>query len=104
MTPRKKNVKSSRKQPARTGEAAKPGKQQPSSRIARISAPIRYIFLLLTSLGLSSGLFSLTSEVTLDKLLPLNKDLEEWEVAGLVAWKGIELALAWTIGLNGMDT
>ena len=104
MTPRKKNVRSPKKQPARTRDAAKPGKQQqtPTSRIARIPALVRYIFLLLTSLGLTSGLLCLTSEVTLDKLQHLSKDVEEWEVGVLIAWEGIELALAWIMGFSGM--
>lgn len=84
---------------------AKPKQQQqPTSRIARVPALIRYTFLLLISLGLSSGLFTLTAETTLHKLDPLSKNLEEWEVGALIAWKGVELGLAWMMGLTGMDS
>lgn len=82
-------------------DAAKANQQQPTSRIARIPALIRYIFVLLISLYLSSSLFTLTSETTLIKLDPLSRDIEGWEVGGLVAWKGVELGLAWIMGLNG---
>lgn len=85
-----------------TRDSVKANKQQPTSRIARIPALIRYAFVLLTSLYLSSGLFTLTSETTLNKLDPLSRNIEDWEVGGLVAWKAIELGLAWIMGLNGM--
>lgn len=101
MPPRKKTVKSPRTQPASsTRDAAKqyhPAKQSPPLRAVRIPPLIRYIALVLVSLCLSSGLFTLTSEHTLDHLGGVSKGPD----GRLVAWKGVELSIAWIMGLGG---
>lgn len=72
------------------------------SRWARIPSPVRFVLVVLMSLVLSSALFTATAEVTLGDLGVVSKHLEEWwEVGGLMAWKALELGLAWTLGFDG---
>lgn len=62
----------------------------------------RFAAVVFISLGLSSALFTLTSRATLGELGSVSKHLEEWwEVAGLVAWKAVEVGLAWLLGFDG---
>ncbi|KAG2412266.1 hypothetical protein HFD88_009823 [Aspergillus terreus] len=64
----------------------------------------RFAAVVFISLGLSSALFTLTSRATLGELGSVSKHLEEWwEVAGLVAWKAVEVGLAWLLGFDARD-
>jgi len=60
--------------------------------------------LLLGSLFLSSLLYSPTLGIMMWDLSFVSKHLDEWwQVAGLVAWKGLELGLAWLLKFDGRD-
>lgn len=72
------------------------------SRWARIPSPVRFVLVVLMSLALSSALFTATAEVATGELGVVSKHLEEWwEVGGLMAWKALELGLAWALGFDG---
>lgn len=103
MTPRKKTASSSDEaHPAHTQlQAAAPG-PAPSSRLARIPSPVRFMLVVLDSLILSSVLFTLTASLTLSDLGHVSKHLKEWwEVAGLMAWRAVEVGLSWVFGFDG---
>lgn len=73
-----------------------------TSRLACIPSPARFILVVLSSLTLSSVLFTLTSTLTVGDLGPISKHLEEWwEVGGLIAWRAVEVGLAWVLGFDG---
>jgi hypothetical protein len=70
--------------------------------IARIPSQVRFILAVLSSLVVSSVLFTLTSSLTVNDLGLVSKHLEEWwEVGGLVAWRAVEIGTAWVVGLDG---
>jgi hypothetical protein len=72
------------------------------SQTERIPAPARFVFAVLSSLVLSSALFTLTSVITIGDLGLISKHLEKWwEVGGLIAWRAVELGLAWVLGFDG---
>jgi hypothetical protein len=103
MAPRKKDVVATTTPPKTYAEVAK---EQPPRKtlVEQIPSPARLILAVLASLALSSTLFTLTSQVTLGELGRVSKHLEEWwEVGGLMAWKAVEIGLAWILGFDGMS-
>ncbi|KAJ5551042.1 hypothetical protein N7535_001016 [Penicillium sp. DV-2018c] len=75
-----------------------------TSRLASIPSPARFVLVVLSSLAVSSVLFTFTSGLTVGDLGPISKHLEEWwEVAGLIGWRAIEVGLAWILGYDGRD-
>lgn len=99
-TPKKRTVSwSDSTRPAR--ELAMTATAQ-TSRLACIPSPARFILVVLSSLVVSSVLFTLTSTLTVGDLGPISKHLEEWwEVGGLIAWRAAEVGLAWVLGFDG---
>ncbi|KAL1857944.1 hypothetical protein Plec18167_001652 [Paecilomyces lecythidis] len=76
----------------------------PQSHSEGIPAPARFALAVLSSLVLSSALFTATSVVTIGDLGFVSKHLEKWwEVGGLIAWRAVELGLAWVLGFDGRD-
>lgn len=74
----------------------------PQSHAKGIPAPARFALVVLSSLILSSALFTVTSVVTIGDLGFVSKHLEKWwEVGGLIAWRAVELGLAWMLGFDG---
>lgn len=72
------------------------------SQIEKIPSPARYGLLVLSSLVLSSVLFTVTASVTVGDLSFVSKHLETWwEASGLIAWRAVELGLAWILGFDG---
>ncbi|KAN0070075.1 hypothetical protein V8E54_011656 [Elaphomyces granulatus] len=70
----------------------------------KLSSAARFGLLLLGSLFLSSLLYSPTLGIMMWDLSFVSKHLDEWwQVAGLVAWKGLELGLAWLLKFDGRD-
>lgn len=82
--------------------AARPAKDSTRTKKSQISAPVRFLLVVLSSLALSSGLFSLTSQIHLDELRTVSKPLDSWsDVGGLLAWRAVEVGLAWVLGYDG---
>ncbi|KAJ5174545.1 uncharacterized protein N7482_000422 [Penicillium canariense] len=76
----------------------------PTSRMERIPSPAYFFLVVFGSLLLSSVLFTLATSFTQDDLGLVSKHLEEWwEVGGLIAWRGVEVALAWSVGFDSWD-
>lgn len=70
-------------------------------RLARIPSPARFLLVVVGSLIVSSVLFTLTANLTQGELGLVSKHLEEWwEVGGLVAWRAVEVGLAWILGFD----
>ncbi|KAL1965408.1 hypothetical protein VTN77DRAFT_5845 [Rasamsonia byssochlamydoides] len=97
-----------------TGSPRRPSRKAPSvsdaasqlgcSRLEKIPSPARFGLLVLSSLVLSSALFTATSAITVGDLSSVSKHLENWwEVGGLIAWRAVELGLAWIAGFDGRD-
>ncbi|KAL2803060.1 hypothetical protein BJX63DRAFT_86548 [Aspergillus granulosus] len=103
MAPRKKDVVATTNHPKTYAEVAKaPPPRKPL--VEQIPSPARLILAVLASLTLSSSLFTLTSHITLGELGRVSKHLEEWwEMGGLIAWKVVEIGLAWILGYDGRD-
>jgi len=105
MSPRKTTVVSQTEPTAPSRESANDATtapQQPPSRLTRIPSPVRFVLVVFSSLALSSALFTLASDITAGDLAPVSKHLETWwEVGGLVAWRAVELGLAWIWGFDG---
>ncbi|KAL2835538.1 hypothetical protein BJY01DRAFT_252558 [Aspergillus pseudoustus] len=103
MAHRKKDVVATTKPPKAYAKVAK----EPPPRktlVQQIPSPARLVLAVLASLALSSTLFTLTSQVTLGELGRVSKHFEEWwEVGGLMAWKAVEIGLAWILGFDGRD-
>ncbi|CAG8939502.1 unnamed protein product [Penicillium salamii] len=75
-----------------------------SSPLASIPSPARFVLVVLSSLVLSSVLFTLTSSFTVGDLGPISRHLEEWwEVGGLIGWRALEVGLTWVLGYDGRD-
>lgn len=73
-----------------------------SSPLAIIPSPARFVLVVLSSLVLSSVLFTLTSSFTVGDLGPISRHLEEWwEVGGLIGWRALEVGLTWVLGYDG---
>ncbi|CAI7580602.1 unnamed protein product [Penicillium glandicola] len=101
-TPRKRTVSwSDNARSARELVATVPAQ---TSRLAYIPSPARFILVVLSSLIVSSFLFTVTSTLTVGDLGPISKHLEEWwEVGGLMGWRAVEVGLAWVLGFDGRD-
>ncbi|KAL4873466.1 hypothetical protein BDV12DRAFT_182277 [Aspergillus spectabilis] len=103
MAPRKKDVVvpvSPQKSYADVAKEPPP----PKTLAEQIPSAARFLLVILSSLVLSSTLFTITYPVTLGELGRVSKHLEEWwEVGGLLAWKAVEVGLAWVLGFDGRD-
>lgn len=100
MSPQKNDAQSSGA--SGSTRAAKGTQQAPQEK--RISSPARFLFVVLSSLVLSSGLFTLTSRIHLDELRTVGKPLNSWlEVGGLLAWRAVEVGLTWLLGYDGIS-
>ena len=70
-------------------------------RLARIPSLARFFLVVVGSLLVSSVLFTFTSRLTRGDHGLVSKHLEEWwEVGGLVAWRAVEVGLAWVLGFD----
>ncbi|KAJ5749164.1 uncharacterized protein N7511_010860 [Penicillium nucicola] len=99
MSPKKRTSSTSTSHPTRDSDAA-----TKSSALMRIPSPARFVLVVLSSLVVSSILFTLTSSLTLGDLGPISKHLEEWwEVGVLIGWRAVEVGVAWVLGFDGRD-
>ncbi|KAF9891161.1 hypothetical protein FE257_005097 [Aspergillus nanangensis] len=104
MAPRKKEALSAAKATVESVEHEARKLQQKARSLDRMHPVVRFVLVLITSLALNSALFTLTSSVTLGELGSVSKHLQEWwEVAGLIAWKAVEIGLAMVMGFDGRD-
>lgn len=72
------------------------------SRIQNLPRPARYLLLVVSSFLLSSSLLTLISSQNFGDLAGVSKHLEEWwEAGGLIAWRAVDLGLAWVVGFDG---
>ncbi|KAL4918521.1 hypothetical protein BDW62DRAFT_62262 [Aspergillus aurantiobrunneus] len=102
MAPPKKDVATTTSPKKSYAEVAKG--PRPKTLVEQLPSPVRFFLVIISSLALSSTLFTLTSSITLGELGLISKHLEEWwKVWGLMAWKAIEVGLAWTLGFDGHD-
>ncbi|KAJ6004944.1 hypothetical protein N7540_012743 [Penicillium herquei] len=100
MAPAKKSVSSNESPKQDFTEALAPV----VPHLARIPTPARFLLVVLSSLALSSVLFTLTSGLTVGDLGLVSKHLEEWwEVAGLMSWRAVEVGLVWILGFDSWD-
>lgn len=73
-------------------------------RPSKIPAPLRFPLVATLSLTISALLYSATATYTSGELARVSRRLERWdEVALLVGWRTVELALGWFGGYDGMD-
>jgi hypothetical protein len=94
---KKRTASSSTTRPARDLQAA-----AESNALMRIPSPARFLLVILSSMLMSSVLFTYTSSLTLGDLGPISKHLEEWwEVGVLIAWRFAEVGVAWVLGFDG---
>ncbi|RAH48047.1 ATP-binding protein [Aspergillus brunneoviolaceus CBS 621.78] len=101
MSPRKKEVLSS---VTITQEPSASAQPHHKTQLERIPPPARFLLAVVSSLALSSGLFTLMPIVTRGELGNVSKHLETWwEVGGLMAWKAVEVGLAWILGYDSHD-
>ncbi|KAF7590525.1 hypothetical protein BBP40_002713 [Aspergillus hancockii] len=104
MSPRKKEVLSAITATTDTSAEESTSKLRQKTRLEQIPSPARFALVVLSSLALSAGLFSLASETALGELGGVSRHLEAWwEVGGLTAWKAVEVGLAWILGFDGRD-
>ncbi|KAL4991359.1 hypothetical protein BDW68DRAFT_152566 [Aspergillus falconensis] len=104
MAPRKREALVSSSPKKSYAEVAKAPPPSPKTMAERIPSLARFFLIIISSLALSSTLFTLTSPITLGELGLVSRHLEEWwEVGGLMAWKTVEVALAWASGFDGHD-
>ena len=74
---------------------------QKTLRGARIPSPVMFLLVVLSSLGISSGLLALTSSIHRDELRSVGKPIDSWwHVGGLLAWRAFEVGLAWLLGYD----
>jgi hypothetical protein len=99
---RKPSVSSARHKQSATSTT--PAKQQAAAG-SGIPFALRLLLVVLSSLGLSSLLYSLSTEITAGDLALISKRLDTWwGVGGLVAWRTVELSLGWFLGYDGMSS
>ncbi|PWY92471.1 hypothetical protein BO70DRAFT_391875 [Aspergillus heteromorphus CBS 117.55] len=107
MSPRKKDLLSAVAAAAESSaDTAKTSAHQlhEKTRLERIPPAVRFALAVFSSLVLSSTLFTLTTGITLGDLGRVSKHLETWwEVGGLMAWKAVEVGLAWVLGYDARD-
>jgi hypothetical protein len=78
------------------------GSSHVHSRIQNLPRPARYLLLVTSSLFLSSSLLTLISPQNAGNLAGVSKHLEEWwEASGLIAWRAVDLGLAWVVRFDG---
>lgn len=98
MSPKKKKSSSGGD---RTHPAQETSTASVRARLARIPSPARFFLVVLGSLVFSSILFTVTASWTVGDLGLVSKHLEEWwEVGGLMAWRAVEVGLAWGLGFD----
>lgn len=69
----------------------------------QVSQALQFPLVVLASFVLSSVLFSFVAVGTAGDLAGISKHTEAWgEVVGLLGWKGVQLAVCWFGGLDGM--
>jgi hypothetical protein len=102
MSPRKKEVLSAVTATADPSAEESTSNLRQKTQLERIPSPARFVLVVLSSLALSAGFFSLASETALGELGGVSRHLEAWwEVGGLTAWKAVEVGLAWILGFDG---
>lgn len=89
-----------------SGDNAADGSSHVRSRIQapiqNLPRPARYLLLVASSLLLSSSLLTLIAPHNGGNLAGVSKHLEEWwEAGGLIAWRAVDLGLAWLVGFDG---
>lgn len=68
----------------------------PPSLISKIPTLLRFPLLVLSSLTLSSALYTFASHFTAGDLSSVSRSIDDWwQVAGLIGWKTAELAVGW---------
>lgn len=68
----------------------------PSSLTSKIPTLLRFPLLVLSSLTLSSALYTSVSGFTAGDLSSVSRSIDDWwQVAGLIGWKIAELAVGW---------
>ncbi|PGH19359.1 hypothetical protein AJ80_03999 [Polytolypa hystricis UAMH7299] len=78
--------------------------QKPSSTRRCCSSFLQWIGIVTSSLFLSTVLFSLNTPVTEGDLAWTSRRLGSWwEVGGLLAWRAVELTVAWALGYDAKD-
>ncbi|PKY08139.1 hypothetical protein P168DRAFT_262285 [Aspergillus campestris IBT 28561] len=106
MTPPKKEILETLSQSTVTGKEVaqtKVRKLARKTRLERVLPPVRYALVVLSSLYLSSALFTLSSHIT-GELGRVSKHFEGWwQVGGLVAWRAVEVGLMWILEFEGRD-
>jgi hypothetical protein len=71
-------------------------------RKSQIPSALRFPLVVILSFSLSSLLFSLVAEMTAGDLAAISKHTESWvEIAGLLSWKVVQLAVCWYGGFDG---
>ncbi|KAG5301472.1 hypothetical protein I7I48_01491 [Histoplasma ohiense] len=69
-----------------------------------LRALCRYSSLVICSLALSTGLFSLSSQITQGDLAWTSRQYDSWwGIGGLLAWRTAELTVAWLSGYDARD-
>ena len=70
--------------------------------ISKIPASLRFPVLVALGLSFSSFLYTLVSPFTKGDLATVSGFRDQWwEIVGLLAWKGVELAAGWYGGYDG---
>ncbi|EEH20253.1 hypothetical protein PABG_02512 [Paracoccidioides brasiliensis Pb03] len=65
---------------------------------------VQYSGILLSSLALSTALFSLSTQITRGDLAWTSKYYDHWwQVGGLLTWRAVELTVAWVLGYDARD-
>ncbi|PYH41357.1 ATP-binding protein [Aspergillus saccharolyticus JOP 1030-1] len=101
MSPRKKEVLSS---VTVTHEPSTDAQPRRKMQLEQIPSTVRFVLVVVSSLALSSSLFTLMPVMTRGELGNVSKHLETWwEVGGLMVWKAVEVGLAWTLGYDSYD-
>ena len=73
----------------------------PKTAVARVPRHLRFPLICVISFGLSFGLHTLTSEISGYQLASASRHAtENWQIGALVAWKLIELFVAWSAGYD----
>ncbi|KAL8646891.1 MAG: hypothetical protein Q9226_006666 [Calogaya cf. arnoldii] len=91
-----------RKQMAATSPQAVP--VTPLKQPSKIPSLLRFPVLVITSMITSAAMYSLVSQLGTGDLAGVNKRRDEWwEIAAVLVWKVIELALGWWGEYDGWD-
>ncbi|KAK2742380.1 hypothetical protein FQN55_007914 [Onygenales sp. PD_40] len=110
MPPRKSSTSS--RPNSRKGQkvASQVSEKLPKGVLTRKTAPnwvlclAQYSSIIVSSLTLSTVLFSLTTQITRGDLAWTSKHYDSWwEVVGLLGWRTFELSVAWLLGYDARD-